>query len=61
MCLCVGKYVCVGMYMCVCVFVCVEVNQMGSCPAQPVYLTTRLLDRLSPLRGKPVLCTFCPS
>ena len=27
------------------------VNPMGSCRAQSVYLTTRLLGRLSPLRG----------
>ena len=27
------------------------VNPMGSCWAQSVYLTTRLLDRLSPLSG----------
>ena len=36
-------------------FVCVEVhgpvNPMGSCRARSVYLTTRLLDRLSPLSG----------
>ena len=31
---------------------------MGSCRARSVYLTTRLLGRLSPLSGKPVLCTF---
>ena len=41
-------------------FVCVEVLQ----PSQPngvmwsVYLTTLLLGRLSPLSGKPELCTF---
>ena len=34
------------------------VNPMGSCRARSVYLTTRLLDRLSPLSGKPVLCIF---
>ena len=34
------------------------VNPMGSCRARSVYLTTRLLGRLSPLSGKPVLCTF---
>ena len=37
------------------VFVCVEVygpvNPMGSCRARSVYLTTRLLGRLSPLSG----------
>ena len=33
-------------------------NPMGSCPARTVYLTTRLLGRLSPLSGQPVLCTF---
>ena len=27
------------------------VNPMGSCPARSVYLTTRLLGRLSPLSG----------
>ena len=27
------------------------VNPMGSCRARPVYLTTRLLGRLSPLSG----------
>ena len=31
------------------------VNPMGS---RSVYLTTRLLGRLSPLSGSPVLCTF---
>ena len=34
------------------------VNPMGSCWVWPVYLTTCLLVRLSPLRGQPVLCTF---
>ena len=34
------------------------VNPMGSCRARSVYLTTHLLGRLSPLSGKPVLCTF---
>ena len=34
------------------------VNPMGSCGARSVYLTTRLLGRLSPLSGLPVLCTF---
>ena len=34
------------------------VTPMGSCRAQSVYLTTRLLGRLSPLSGSPVLCTF---
>ena len=34
------------------------VNPMGSCRARSVYLTTRLLGRLSSLSGKPVLCTF---
>ena len=34
------------------------VNPMGSCRARSVYLTTRLLDRLSPLSGLTVLCTF---
>ena len=34
------------------------VNPMGSCRARSVYLTTRLLGRLSPLSGWPVLCTF---
>ena len=32
------------------------VNPMGSCRARSVYLTTRLLGRLSPLSG--LLCTF---
>ena len=42
-----------------CLFVCVDpVNPMGSCRARSVYLTTRLLGRLSPLCGQPVLCTF---
>ena len=44
------------------VFVCVEVLR----PSQPngvmssavSYLTTRLLGRLSPLSGLPILCTF---
>ena len=36
------------------------VNPMGSCRARSVYLTTRLLGRLSPLSGSPVLCTFFP-
>ena len=31
---------------------------MGSSRARSVYLTTRLLGRLSPLSGYPVLCTF---
>ena len=34
------------------------VNPMGSCRARSIYLTTRLLGRLSPLSGLPVLCTF---
>ena len=34
------------------------VNPMGSCRARSVYLNTRLLGRLSPLSGSPVLCTF---
>ena len=34
------------------------VNPMGSCRSRSVYLTTRLLGRLSPLSGSPVLCTF---
>ena len=34
------------------------VNPMGSCRVQSVYLTTRLLGRLSPLSGWPVFCTF---
>ena len=36
------------------------VNPMGSCRARSVYLhvATRLLGRLSPLSGYPVLCTF---
>ena len=34
------------------------VNLMWSCRAWLVYLTTHLLGRLSPLSGKPVLCTF---
>ena len=34
------------------------VNPMGSCRARSVYLTTRLLGKLSPLSGSPVLCTF---
>ena len=44
------------------VFVCVEVlwpvNPMGSCRAWSVYLTTHLLDRLSPLSivHKPLEC-----
>ena len=45
------------------------VNPMRSCWVQSVYLATRLLGRLSPLSGQPVLCTFfcqklttaCPS
>ena len=43
------------------------VNPMGSCRVRSVYLTTRLLGRLSPLSGESVLCTFfrqkltCPS
>ena len=43
-------------------FVCVEVlspsQPSGLCLARSVYLTTRLLGRLSPLSGFPVLCTF---
>ena len=39
----------------ICLFVCVEVlrpvNPMGSCRMWSVYLTTRLLGRLSPLSG----------
>ena len=45
-------------YVCVCVCVCLfvlrfygPVNPMGSCRARSVYLTTRLLGRLSPLSG----------
>ena len=34
------------------------VNTMGSCLVWSVYLTTRLLGRLGPLSGLPVLCTF---
>ena len=34
------------------------VNPMGSYRARSVYLATRLLGRLSPLSGQPVLCTF---
>ena len=34
------------------------VNPFGSCRALSIYLTTRLLGRLSPLSGLPVLCTF---
>ena len=34
------------------------VNPMGSCQGRTVYLTTRLLGRLSPLSGYSVLCTF---
>ena len=34
------------------------VNPMGSCRVRSVYLTTRLLGRLSPLSGSPELCTF---
>ena len=34
------------------------VNPVGSCRARSVSLTTRLLGRLSPLSGSPVLCTF---
>ena len=50
LCLCVC--VCVG--VCVCLFVLRfygPVNPMGSCRARSVYLTTRLLGRLSPLSG----------
>ena len=43
-------------------FVCVEVlrpsQPNGICRAQLVYLARRLLGRLSPLSGLPVLCTF---
>ena len=45
-----------GMFFCVVVYG--PVNPMGSCRARSVYLTTRLLGRLSPLSGLPVLCTF---
>ena len=31
---------------------------MGSCRARSVYLTTLLLARLSPLSGKPEMCTL---
>ena len=34
------------------------VNPTGSCRARSVYLTKLLLDRLSPLRGLLLLCTF---
>ena len=34
------------------------VNPMESCRERSIYLTTRLLGRLSPLSGQPVLCTF---
>ena len=34
------------------------VNPMESCWAQSVNVTTLLLGRLSPQRGKPILCTF---
>ena len=43
-----------GAYKNVCLFVLSfyrPVNPTGSCPAQSVYLTTRLLGRLSPLSG----------
>ena len=43
-----------SLYVCVCVFVlrfCGSVNQIRSCRAWSVYLTTRLLGRLSPLSG----------
>ena len=39
-----------------CLFVCVEVNPLGSCRARSVYLTTRLLGRLSPLSGYNQYC-----
>ena len=35
-----------------------SVNPVESCRARSVYLTTRLLGRLSPLSGLPVLCIF---
>ena len=42
-------------FVTVCLFVCVEVlrpsQPNGSCRARSVYLTTRLLGRLSPLSG----------
>ena len=53
--------VCSGPLLNVCLFVLRfygPVNPMGSCQARSVYLTTRLLGRLSPLRGYLVLCTF---
>ena len=34
------------------------VNPMESCLAWSIYLTIRLLGRLSPLSDEPVLCTF---
>ena len=34
------------------------VNPVGSCRARSVYLITRLLGKLCPLSGLPVLCTF---
>ena len=43
-----------GSELCVCLFVLRfygPVNPMGSCRARSVYLTTRLLGRLSPLSG----------
>ena len=46
---------------CLCLFVLRfygPVIPLGSCRARSVYVTTRLLGRLSPLSGKPVLCTF---
>ena len=53
-------YMSLLLYMTICqyVFVCLfalrfygPVNPMGSCRARSVYLTTRLLGRLSPLSG----------
>ena len=51
--------VCVCVCVCVCLFVSRfygPVNPMGSCRARSVYLTTRLLGRLSP--QSVLLCTF---
>ena len=45
----------VALHMAMALFVCAEVlrpsQPMGSCRARSVYLTTRLLGRLSPLSG----------
>ena len=53
-----GMYVRTYVRLSVCMYDFGSVNPMGSCRARSVHLITLLLDRLSPLSGYPVLCTF---